>query len=51
MKAKPVKTAKDLRFAKDRMAPIKQIVSSTSVAGKLRDQGKSLNSKIKKSGG
>jgi hypothetical protein len=50
MKSKPVKTAKDLAFAKDKMAPVKQAVSSSSVAGKLRDQAKTLNNRLKKSG-
>ena len=45
MKTKPVKTAKDLAMAKDKMAPVKQIVSATSTAGKLRDSKKVLNTK------
>jgi hypothetical protein len=44
-KKKPVKTAIDLAFAKDKMAPIKQLVSATSTAGKIRDRKKVVNKK------
>ena len=50
-KKKPVKTAKDLAFHKDKMAPIKQLVSQHSTAGKLRDADKKRKEQIKKSGG
>ena len=45
MKTKPVKTSKDLAYAKDKMAPVKQVVSATSTAGKLRDRKKVVNKK------
>jgi hypothetical protein len=45
MKTKPVKTAKDLAMSKDKMAPVKQVVSATSTAGKLRDRKKVVNKK------
>jgi hypothetical protein len=45
MKKKPVRTAKDLAFHKDKMAPIKQLVSQHSVAGTLRDRKKVVDKK------
>lgn len=43
MKKKIVKTEKDLAMSKDKMAPIKQLASKSSIAGKLRDRDKTIS--------